>query len=436
MAAGGMNREILRLAVPNIISNISIPLLGIVDTALMGHLESELYLGAIAIGGVIFNFIYWGFGFLRMGTTGFTAQAHGSNNERETRSVLLRAMLVSVVIGGLLIILQRPIIQLGLLFIPASDEVAALARNYFLIRIYAAPATLGLYVFTGWFLGRQNAVLPMLLAITVNVLNIGFNFLFVLHYDMKSDGVAYGTLLAQYGGFLLAIALYSFKYRATIPWIALKDLKALKRFFSVNFDIFIRTLCLIFTFYFFTAQSAAGGDMVLAVNTILLQLIGLLSYGIDGFAFASESLVGKYIGAGDQGKLKRAIKLSFKWGIGVATIYALFFILFQKPILSVFTNSDQIIEMGSSLMIWIIIAPLINSFCYIWDGIYIGATASKPMRNSMFIATFLIYVPLYFVLKPIWPVHGLWFAFTVFMAARGLLLTFTYERFIIKNFAD
>lgn len=427
-----MNKEILRLAIPNIISNISIPMLGIVDTALMGHMDSEVYLGAIAIGGILFNFIYWGFGFLRMGTTGFTAQAHGRGDERESVSILARALFLSVVIGFLLIALQYFIRIAGLYFIPASNEVASLASEYFHIRIYAAPATLSLYVFAGWFLGKQNAVYPMLLAVVGNLLNIIFNLLFVFKFGMTSDGVAWGTVIAQYSSLILAIFLFRYKYFKKLDWSGLRDMKAFKRFFKVNMDIFIRTICLIFTFYFFTAQSAGKGDMVLAVNTILLQLVSLLSYGIDGFAYASESLVGKYIGAGNKSMLRKAIKYSFGWGLSIASLYSVLFLLLRVQLLGIFTNNETLIEMGLVFMGWVIIAPVINSFCYIWDGIYIGATASKPMRNSMFVATFLVFVPLYYLLDNIWPVHGLWMAFTIFMAARGLLLTLFAPRHILN----
>ena len=430
-----MNKQILRLAIPNIISNLSVPLLGMVDTALMGHQSSAAYLGAIAVGGVIFNFIYWGFGFLRMGTTGLSAQALGENNSKEIIQSLARALAIAVVIGLLLVALQFLISYTGFYFIPASDEVEALAMEYFHIRIWAAPATLALFAFAGWFLGMQNAIYPMIIAIAGNIFNIGFSVYFVKEMEMTADGVALGTLVAQYLSVFLAIVLYLWKYKNLNQYFVLKDLidlAPLKKFFTVNSDIFLRTLCLIFTFSFFTAQSAKMGDEMLAVNQILLQFLALISYGIDGFAFAAESLVGKYFGAKNSSKLKKTVIYSFIWGMGIAGIFSLSYLLFGKEFLHIFTDQEQVINLALPFLIWIIIAPLIAGFSYIWDGIYIGATASKAMRNTMFLATFLLFLPAFFILEPIFGNHGLWLAMMLFLASRGILLTLLAKKSIFR----
>ncbi len=293
-----MNKEILRLAVPNIISNLTVPLLGMVDMALMGRMGSPVYIGAIALGGIIFSVIYMGFGFLRMGTTGFTAQAYGRADKLEIGYALYRALAIALLIALLLIALQKQLGWFSFLLLDGSDEVKALAADYFFIRIWAAPATLALYAFMGWFVGMQNTLIPMYIAIVINLLNIGFNLVFVVWLGMDVDGVAWGTVLAQYSGLLLAIGFYLIKYRKyriklSIPLLIEK--KELKRFFRVNTDILIRTMLLILTLSFFTSKSAGIGDETLAINSIILQFFFLFSYFMDGFAYAGEALRGNLL---------------------------------------------------------------------------------------------------------------------------------------------
>ncbi len=429
-----INRQILRLAIPNIISNLSVPLLSSADTAILGHLDQVYYLGALAIGGVIFNFIYWGFGFLRMGTTGLTAQAHGTGNDRDAHLILARTLLIALTGGILLIALQAFIAGTSFALINATPEVEKYALEYFYIRIYAAPATLLLYAFHGWFLGMQNAKYPLVLTVLANVINIVLNFAFVFGLGMKADGVAWATVIAQYSGLLLAVILYLRKYgRYTLQDIRQELFagSAFKRIFQVNIDIFVRTLALIFTFSYFTVKSAEGGDTILAVNSILLQLIGLLAYGVDGFAFSAESLVGKYIGAQDRGSLKKTVTYSFRWGIGLGVVFAIAFSTFGEPLLRVFTDKKDVIAQCLVYMPWVAVAPLINSWCFIWDGIFIGATATKPMRNSMLFCTVLVFLPVYFLLKDALGNHSLWLALTVFMVMRGVTLTLYARKYIL-----
>lgn len=421
-----MNKQILKLAIPNIISNLSVPLLSSVDTAILGHFSEVYYLGAIALAGVIFNFIYSGFGFLRMGTTGLTAQAYGNKDENETLLILTRTILIALVSGIVLILLQKIIGGVGFNLLNSTPEVKKFASQYFYIRIYAAPATLAIYAFHGWFLGMQNARYPLYLTVFVNGANVGFNLLFIYSFGMKSDGVAYGTVLAQYMGLVIAFILFFRKYHPhTISHIRSRifESTALKKIFKVNFDIFIRTVSLIFTFSYFTARSADSGDLVLAANTILFQLILILAYGIDGFAFAAESLVGKFIGANDSVELKRTIKYSFGWGMGFAVIFAIVFAVFNKQILLIFTSNQTVIELSHEYVIWIVIAPFTNSFCFIWDGIFIGATATKAMRNSMLFCAFAIFLPSVLIFSKYYGNHGLWLGLTIFMITRGITLT-------------
>ncbi|MCF8262846.1 MAG: MATE family efflux transporter [Melioribacteraceae bacterium] len=431
-----MNKKILRLAIPNIISNLSVPILSSVDTAVVGHLDDISHLGAIAIGGMIFNFIYWGFGFLRMGTTGLTAQAFGERNNNKILLIFFRALSVAAISSIFLILSQKLISALSFYLVNANYEVELFAGNYFDIRIYAAPATLSLYAFHGWFLGMQNAKYPLILAVFVNILNIIFNLLLIYQFGMESDGVALGTVLAQYSGLLLAIFLYFKKYSSlefTLNFRDIFELAALKKFFSVNFDIFLRTLALIFTFSYFTAKSAEFGEDILAVNTILLQFWHILSYGVDGFAFAAESLVGKYTGEKDKSKLRTAIKAIFYWGIGMGVVLSFTYWIFGENMLWFFTDKQYLVGLAMTYFGWTIAAPLVNSFCFIWDGIFIGATATKAMRNTMILSLFLVFLPVFLLTKDHLNNHSLWLAMILFMMARGLSLSLSARKSIFAK---
>lgn len=430
-----MNKKILRLAIPNILSNLSVPLLSSVDTAIVGHLDKVSYLGAIAVGSMIFNFIYWGFGFLRMGTTGLTAQAFGRKTNNEIILVLARSLSVAVAAAILIFALQYFIKELSFLLVKAEADVEMYARTYFDIRIFAAPATLSLYAFHGWFLGMQNAKYPLILTLLVNILNIGFNFLFIYAYGMNVDGVALGTVCAQYLGLIAAVILYLKKYKSFTASLVVKkilDVEPIKKFFSVNFDIFIRTLSLIFAFSFFTAVSADLGTEILAANTILLQLWMILSYGVDGFAFAAESLVGKYVGANNKEKLVLTVKYSFYWGLGLGLILSVIYFFFDREILSIYTDKIDIINLASVYFLWTLIAPISNSICYIWDGVFIGATATKPMRNSMLLSLLIFFLPVYYLTVDKLGNDALWFAMISFMLARGVLLTIYAPKYIFR----
>jgi len=426
-----VNKAVLRLAIPNILSNLTVPLLGAVDTAVLGHLDSEVYLGAIAMGSIIFNFIYWGLGFLRMGTTGLTAQAHGAENQKESFLVLSRAMLVSLGMGILILLFSIPIEILSFKLLAPSADVEHYAKTYYRIRILGAPAALAVIALNGWFLGMQNARIPMVITIIQNLANIGLNLFFVYRMDMTSDGVAWGTVISNYIAVVLAIfCLFKyFKNHIYIPkWEAITFLPELKKFYLVNRDLFIRTLCLIFVFGFFTAKADQEGNTLLAMNYILLQYMHILSYGIDGFANAAESLVGKFYGAGDPKDLKLSVRASFKWGLGMAFIYMFLFILFKNNMVPLFTSLEDVISAAKPFLIWLILMPLPNSVAFIWDGIFIGLTDSKSMRNSMFVATFLVFLPVYYLAFPYIANHALWLAMLTYMIARAVLLTYLSKR--------
>ncbi len=428
-----INKQIVNLALPNIISNFSVPLLGAVDTALMGRLEPEYYLGAIGISGIIFSFIYWGFGFIRMATTGLTAQAFGDNNTLECGHLLIRATCLGITSSLLLFIFQWNLIDLSFLFIDASPKVEQLARIYFHIRIYAAPATLCLHAFHGVFLGLQNAHYPMLLTIMVNFVNIILNLVFVQVLGMKVAGVALATVIAQYIGALLAVLLFFRRYRSLLAAWDIRevlDLPKLKRFLGISGDIFIRTLCLVFSNAYFTAKSAALSDTFLAINTILLQYIHLMSHAIDGFAFAAESLVGKYKGAEDTLNLKETIRQIFFWAFLFGIAIMLTFMVLGEQMLHLFTNQMPLIEGAKPYLIWVIAAPIVNVAAYIWDGIFLGVTASKALRNSVMVST-LAYLIAVYLLTP-YNNHGLWGALTVLLVTRGISLTILTPKYLFK----
>lgn len=432
-----MNRKILELAVPNIISNISIPLLGIVDMALMGHLESDAYIGAIALGSLIFNFIYWGLGFLRMGTSGFTAQAWGRDDEKETILVFSRAFFIAVGLSLLLLLVQKPVELLSFAVLKGESRVEELAMSYFRIRIWAAPAALGQFALLGFFLGMQHARLPMMVLITTNLINLACNYYFVMHLHLGSDGVALGTVIAQYAGLLTALFFFRKKFRhlwkhwswkASIRW------DKLKAYLLVNKDIFIRTMCLVVVFSIFTARSASsdalnqGEQTTLAVNSLLMQFFMFFSFLIDGFAHASEALTGRFIGAGDRKSLGQTIRLLFIWGLGISLFFTLLYALGGDAIFRMLTNNPELIGNAQPYFFWVIMVPLVSFTAFIWDGIYIGATAGPEMRNAMLIATLGVFFPVYILAGQFMGNHGLWLAFILFMAARGITMQFYARR--------
>jgi MATE family multidrug resistance protein len=421
-----MNKSILRLAIPNIISNITVPLLGMVDLALMGHLSSPVYIGAIGLGSVIFNVLYLSLGFLRMGTTGFTAQAFGKNDKQEIAHGLYRPLLIAGSLALLLIILQIPIEKISFFLLNGSDDVKALARKYFYIRIYAAPATLGLMALMGWFVGMQNTQIPMYLSIFINILNIAFNLFFVNVIDMNVDGVAWGTLLAQYGGLAFGIFLLLKNFRMHLLPLqkqVLLNLEMLKRFFKVNRDILIRSIVLILTLSFFTSESAGLGNRVLALNSMMLQYFFVFSYFMDGFAYAGEALVGKYTGSNDSQKIKSTIHYLLLWGFGMSLPFILAYGFFHNELIRLITDNTDLIASALKYKWWMILIPISTFAAFIWDGIYIGATASVAMRNTMLIASIGVFLPAWYFGSQYWGNHGLWLAFHLFMISRGVLMT-------------
>lgn len=431
-----MNRSILKLAIPNIISNITIPLLGLIDMILMGHLGSATYIGAIALGGTIFSVLYSFFSFLRAGTTGFTAQALGSGDKTETIYSLYRSLCIGIPIIILILVMQIPIARLSNLLLDGSDEVKALAIEYFFIRIWAAPANIMLYCLNGWFVGMQNTKIPMFIAILINVMNIIFSIFFVLILNQDVTGVALGTVIAQYSGLIFAIILLLKNYKSYFIKInknTLFDFAKIKRFFKVNTDLMIRSFLLIISIAFFTNQSAKLGDNILAVNMILLQSFYIFSYFTDGFAYAGEALVGKFVGSKDKENLQKVIRLLLIWGFSISIPFSILYALSPSTFVKIISNNSEILTGVQPYYIYMIIIPLITFAAFIWDGIYIGATASKAIRNTMIISTIFVFIPSWYFLMPRFGNHGLWIAFLFFMIARGVSMSLMYKKNIINN---
>lgn len=431
-----MNRSILKLAIPNIISNITIPLLGLADMILMGHLGSAVFIGAIALGGTIFSVLYSFFSFLRAGTTGFTAQSYGNNDNTEIIYSLYRSVIIATFAFLLILLLQVPIAKLSILLLNGSDDVKALAITYFYVRIWAAPANMLLYCLNGWFIGMQNTKIPMFIAIIINILNIIFSVIFVLIFKQNVTGVALGTVIAQYCGLFLALVLLIKKYKSyflNIKKDILFDFNKIKHFFKVNVDLMIRSFLLIITIAFFTNQSAKFGDNTLVINMIILQSFYIFSYFTDGFAYAGEALVGKFIGSKDKTSLVKVIRLLLIWGASISILFTILYVLFPSAFVKMISNDPNIFLEIKPYYIYMIIIPLITFIAFIWDGIYIGATASKAIRNTMIIASIIVFLPTWYFLIPVLGNHGLWIAFLCFMIARGVAMSLMAKKNVIQS---
>jgi len=426
------HRKVWRLAGPIILSNISVPLLGIVDTAVMGHLDQAYYIGAVAVGAMIFSYVYWGFGFLRMGTTGLVAQAFGAGDSGEVRAILGRALLLSALLSLAILVLQWPLINGAMYFVEASEKVEDLARVYFDYRIYAAPAALANYAVLGWLLGLQRAKSALLLQVFMNGLNIGLDILFVMGWGWGVEGVALATAISEYAaaavGMVLALRALNVM-GGTWSLAQLLDATQLKRLLAVNGDIFIRTLCLVTTFAYFTSQGAAMGDSLLAANAVLMNFQLFLGFALDGFAFAAEALIGAAIGGKNRQQLLDAVKATTFWAGLSAIGFTLVYWLGATAIIAAITDIEAVRVEAGRYVWWAILSPLVSVWSFQLDGIYIGATRTRAMRNGMILslAAFLAGV---WILVPLWGNHGLWLAFYGFMIMRTVTLLIPYPALV------
>ena len=423
-----IHREILALSIPSIIANITTPLLGIVDVAIVGNMGSAVYIAAIAIGSTIFNMLYWPFAFLRMGSSGMTAQAFGANNNRQCSLVLYRSLIVAMTVGIIIIALQYLITQCAIYLMDIPDDTLLYTSQYLSICIWGAPAMLGSFAMSGWFVGMQNSKATMWISIFVNLLNITTSITLVYGFNCGIGGVATGTLAAQWGGFILGLIIIKSKYR--LEKVSVKDIlkrHELKRFFSINADIFLRTLCLVAVTMWFTRAGAQQGNVILAVNTLLMQLFMLFSYFMDGFAFAGEAMVGKYIGANDSPNLKASIKALFQWGLGMALLFTAIYTLGGNSFLSLLSSDASVIQASADYFYWAVAIPLSGIMAFTWDGIFIGATRTRAMLLSMAIAMLCFFI-IYFTLFPSMGNHALWLAFISYLAIRGIVLNILYRQ--------
>lgn len=427
------NKKILNIALPSVVSNITVPLLGLVDVAIVGHLGDASYIGAIAVGGMMFNVIYWIFGFLRMGTSGMTSQALGAHRLDEVVRLLVRSLAVGLALAVALVALQWPLCELTLWAMQPTDTVGQLARVYFYICIWGAPAMLGMFALTGWFIGMQNTRAPMVIAIVQNVVNIVASVLLVMVAGMKVEGVACGTLIAQYAALLLAMVLCVWRYgrlKSYFAWHGVWQRAAMVRFFGVNRDIFFRTLCLVSVMLFFTSAGARQGDTVLAVNTLLMQFYMLFSYVMDGFAFAGEALGGRYYGAGNGKALQATIVRLFWWGVAMAVGFTVVYAIGGNAFLMLLTSDGGVVAASAGYYLWALALPLAGMAAFVWDGIYIGCTQTRGMLVSMFFAALAFFL-VYFSLRHALHNHALWMAFIAFLAVRGLVQTFIWRRYMV-----
>jgi MATE family multidrug resistance protein len=446
-----LNYQILRLAIPSILANITIPLVGMVDTAIVGHISNASYIGGIAIGTMLFDLLYWNFGFLRVGTSGTTAQAYGKGDRVECARLLSQSVGIAL-IGALVIwLIQWLFVTAVLAVVPCSAEVSAFARDYFFVRIWAAPATLSLMAFKGWFIGMQDTVSPMITDIVVNVVNMGVSYALAVYTPLGALGVAYGTVVAQLTGLLIAFMLLLVKYKDICH--QLKRLfgdkanrlwgNEMKRFMSLNGSLFIRSLCFMVVYVGFTSLASNYGDIELAVSTIIMKLFMLFSYFVDGFAYAGEALVGKEFGArkrcvendsdttygverGDEA-IRRVVRLLFAWSLGVGVLFTLIFYVWEEPLYRLMTSDSIVLERLADYTFWLVTMPIVSTLAFMWDGVYAGATAGKQIRNAMIYAALgfvLCYVATYWWLG----IQGLYIAYFVHLLARVLYLTFAWRK--------
>lgn len=419
-----LNRSVLRLAIPSIFANITVPLVGMVDLGVAGRLGDAIAIGAMAISTMLFDLLYWNMGFLRIGTGGMVAQAYGRRDLREAAKVLTQGLTTALVFAFLILLFQYAYAELALKLIPCSPKCAALTREYYYIRIWAAPATLSLFVFKGFFIGMQNTVSPMLADILVNVLNLVLSVLFAIGLDMGFRGIAYAVTLAQYSGLILCLALMIIYYRKLFKYIELRaslKLQELKRFFVVNYNLFIRSLCFLGIYAGFTSLSTSYGDEILAVNTIMMKLLLLYSFILDGFAYAGEALAGKYIGAQDKKLLHISIRVTFRWGAIVAVLSTVGYIFGSGAMVRILTDNQQVIADSAQFYHWLWIMPAISGIAFIWDGIFVGATATSHIRNCMLLAVSGFFIA-YFALENWLGVEALYIAFMLHLAIRSVVM--------------
>ena len=429
------DRQILQIALPSIVSNITVPLLGMIDVAIVGHMGSPVYIGAVAVGSMIFNLVYWLFGFLRMGSSGLTAQALGRRDLTEVTRLLVRSVTIAIGIALLFIVFQVPMKWLMFWLIGPTADVTPYASAYFNNVIWGAPAMLGLYSLMGWYIGMQNTRIPMIISIGQNIVNILASLTLVYGFGMKIEGVAMGTVIAQYAGFIVALGLLFRYYGRLRRHLVLKGTfvrEAMGRFFNVNRDIFLRTLCLVAVNLYFTSAGARSGAVILSVNMVMMQLYLFFSYFMDGFAYAGEALGGKTFGAKNATAFHETLRRLWMWTLIVTTAYTLLYVCCGEWMIGILTDEPQVIEASQAYLWWVWLIPATGCVAFIWDGIFIGITATRGMLVSSFLSA-LLFFGVYEATRGIIGNHGLWLAMVVYLLMRGVLQTIWYRLRIINE---
>ena len=430
-----MNRQILRLAIPSILANITIPLVGVVDTIIVGHISDAHAIGGIAIGTMLFDLLYWNFGFLRVGTSGMTAQAYGRGDTQQCARLLTQSITIALIGAAIIWALQWLFVTAVLAIVPCSPQVSTFAREYFFIRIWAAPATLSLMAFKGWFIGMQDTVSPMAIDIVVNVVNMVVSYVLAVYTPMEALGVAYGTLIAQFTGLFLSLVILLWKYRhvwnGLSLWKLAKDKRGIGNLITLNANLFVRSLCFMIVYVGFTSLSSLYGDTDLAVCSILMKLFMLFSYFVDGFAYAGEALVGKYVGeqqahSQSASSLARVVRLLFIWSLGVGCLFTLIFALLASPIYRIMTSDLSVLSRLADFTPWLVAMPIISTLAFMWDGVFAGATAGKQIRNAMIYAA-IGFVVGYVALFNWWGIQALFVGYFLHLLARVLYLTFAWS---------
>ena len=430
-----INREVVRLAVPSILANITVPLVGLVDTAVSGHLGDASLIGGIAIGTMLFDLLYWNMGFLRVGTGGITAQAYGRSDRKAAIGTFSQGIATALAVSLLLLVLQWGFVELMLRLVPCSPEVGQVARQYFYIRIWAAPATLSLFVFKGWFIGMQNTVFPMITDLWVNIVNMLASWLLSFYTPLGIKGIAYGTLIAQWTGLLLAFLLMRSRYRDLLQSTTIlhsMKWKYFKRFFSVNSQLFVRSLMMLVVYEGFTILAARFGDVELAVSSVMMHLFMLFSYFVDGFAYAGEAMTGRFIGERNAPALRQTVKYVFLWGAVIGLLFTLLYAVFPRTVIGLLTDNAAVITASGPYLPWLLLMPLLSCAAFIWDGIYIGATAARQLMLCMIWAAAL-FLATFFLCEPHFGPQALYIAYFTNQAVRSLYLTFSWKK--IRNLA-
>ena len=423
------HKRVLGIAIPIVLANVTIPILGAVDTAVVGQMGLAAPIGAVGIGAIIISAIYWLFGFLRMGTTGLTAQAIGSNDQAETSALLVRGVIIGLVAGLILIITQVPLFSGALGLAPASIEVESLAQEYLKIRVYSAPAAIAIFGITGWLIAKERTRAVLALLLLVNAVNITLDFIFVLKLGWGVEGVAFATLIAEWLGLLfgLWLAREGFKNGYWRNWIQIFDRARLIKMAKVNSDILIRSVLLEIAFVSFLFLGSSFDDATLAANQVLIQFLNITAYAMDGFAFAAEAIVGKALGSRNRLLFRKSAIMTSQWGFGLVIVMAIIFAVFGSNIIDVMTTAENVREVSREYLPWMVLAPLVGAASWMLDGIFIGATRTADMRNMMFIS-FCVYLLTLAILLPRYENHGLWASLIIFSIARGVTLGYKYPK--------